>query len=382
MLSKGEFIDLKRDFCCILGAGPAGLAVAGRLAQANIPFRLIEQGPKVGWSWHNHYTRLHLHTIKEYSHLPGIPFPDDYPTYVPKQLFATYLEDYAAQLGLEPQLGESLQALSRQNDHWQIQTDKGSYKAAQVVLATGYNRIPHLPDYPGLADYGGSYTHSKYYQTGADFTGKRVLVVGMGNTGAELALDLYEQGATAMLSVRNPVNIIPRDFWGRPAQKTAILLNKLPEGIRDSLGNFLQRLSIGDLSTYGIANPRYSPSYQVRKLGKIPVIDLGTVRAIKNGHIKVLTGIDQFTKAGIRFTDGQEEWFDHVLFATGYKSRLQEFLPAIAPFLNDRGQPEFLSYEELPGLWLIGFAAPSTGILRSINQHSGTIATNLIAAYR
>ena len=364
---------------CIVGAGPAGLAVAARLRKAGVSYTLIERGPKAGWSWHNHYERLHLHTIKEFSHLPFLPFPEAYPRYVSRGDFAKYMEDYASTLQLDPQFEETLFGVQRTDEGWQVKTCKREFTAQRVVFATGYNRIPNMPAYEGLDDYKREVMHSQDYRHARDLAGKDVLVIGMGNTGAEIALDLCDQGASAFISVRNPVNIIPRDFLGRPAQKTAIMLNKLPEGLRDSLGNLLQKLTIGDLSKYGLPSPEYSPSYQVREHGRIPVIDLGTVAEIKKGAIKVLPGILRFESDQIVFDKGLSQSFDQVIFATGYHSKIEEFLPEVKPLLNKRGQPDHLWYQELPGIYFIGFAAPSTGILRSIYQNSEALAEDIIS---
>jgi len=366
--------------CTIIGGGPAGLAVAGRLAQQGISARLLEKGPVPGWSWVNHYDRLRLHTIKAYSHLPGMAFPAEYPQYVPKDLFAKYLQDYARKFDLNPEVNTEVNSIKRVSEGWEVSTKQSRFISRYLVIATGYNRVPIMPVYDGLDNYQGIIMHSKSYKTGLDFKGKRVLVVGMGNTGAEIALDLLEQGAAPEISIRNPVNIIPRDFFGRPAQKTAILLNKLPEKLRDHLGNILQRLAIGDLSPYGIPSPKYAPTYQVRNYARIPVIDLGTVKAIKEGKIKVNKGIASFHSKSVRFTDGKSQQFEAVVFATGYHAGVPSFFPEIAPYLNNKGQPEQISYTALSNLFFIGFAAPSTGILRSICQDSETIAAELIKA--
>lgn len=372
-------MPLQKVNTVIVGAGPAGLATTARLKKADVHFRLIEKGPKAGWSWHNHYERLHLHTIKELSHLPFVPFPESYPRYVSRKDFASYMEDYVAQIGLQPRFDEALSRVSKHEEGWLVETEKDRLVAQNVVFATGYNRIPIMPRYEGNASYDGRVIHSQDYKHARDFKGQKVLVVGMGNTGAEIALDLYEQGAKPFISVRSPVNIIPRDFLGRPAQKTTILLNKLPEGMRDAIGNFMQKLTIGDLGPYGLPSPHYSPSYQVRKLGRIPVIDLGTVREVKAGNIKVLPGIQRFGQKEVFFTDGQNMAFDLVIFCTGYKSRLEEFIPEVSPHLNEKGQPEKLWYRELPGVYFIGFAAPSTGILRSIYHNSQLVAEDIVA---
>ncbi|RYF68106.1 MAG: NAD(P)/FAD-dependent oxidoreductase, partial [Cytophagaceae bacterium] len=266
----------------IIGAGPAGLAVAGRLAKLGQPFTLLEATDSVGAAWRKHYDRLCLHTVKEESALPHLPYPADYPTYVSRDQLVTYLEQYIAHFDIQPLYNQYVKTLERtQNGHWRVTTKTHTFESDKVVVCTGYNRVPYQPDVPGLDGFRGLVLHSRDYKTGASFNGQRVLVVGMGNTGAELALDLQEQGAFSTISVRGPVNIVNRDSFGRPTQPSAIKLSKLPNWFYDFAARMSQKLTIGDLSQYGLITPPYPSSYQIRVLGKIPVIDLGTVAQIK-----------------------------------------------------------------------------------------------------
>jgi len=364
----------------IVGAGPSGLAVAGRFTSAGIPFSIIEKGAKPGWAWHNHYDRLHLHTVKELSALPGLPFPEEYPRYVPKQQLTDYFTAYCSHFGIEPQYGNALQSVEQtENGLWLAKTDQGFIEAQRVIFSTGYNRIPNMPQWPNQTLYTGSFSHSKTYKNAKPYKGKSVLVVGMGNTGAEIALDLAENGAKPAISIRNAVNIIPRDFWGRPTQRTAIMLNKLPEGLRDKVSNLLQKLAIGNLSKYGAPTPKYAPSYQVRNHARIPVIDIGTVRHIKRGTIKMMPGIEGFDEGGVVFTDGVRLPFDAVILATGYHSQIQEFVNLPDEMFNSLGHPAHLWHQSQLGLFFLGFAAPSTGILRSIIQDSEKIVDHIKA---
>ncbi len=179
----------------IIGAGPAGLAVAGRLRQAGLEFIVIEKSQRVGDAWHRHYDRLHLHTVKQLSHLPGLEFPEDYPRYVPKRELADYYADYARSFSIEPLFGEEAATLSRSDGRWLTTTSTGlEILSDNVVIATGLNQVPHQPTYPGMEAFMGRLVHSKEYRNPDPFSGEEVLVVGMGNTGAEIALDLSEAG--------------------------------------------------------------------------------------------------------------------------------------------------------------------------------------------
>ncbi len=366
----------------IIGAGPAGLAVAGRLAHAGRSFTLLEATGVVGSAWRQHYDRLHLHTVKDYSALPHFPYPDEYPVYVSKNQFVRYLEQYTAHFGIRPIFNQTVTGIHRSTDGWTVTTETGSFSSPQVVVSTGYNRVPNVPTLPGETHFAGEILHSRAYRTGALFAGKRVLIVGMGNTGAELALDLYEQGAQPFISVRSPLHIVQRDTLGRPTQPTAIFLNKFPNWFYDFLAGLSQRLTVGDLSAYGIQTPPYPPSYGIRTYGKIPVINVGTLEQIKAGTITVVPGIAQLNADSVTFTDGRTLPFEVIINATGYRPGLNALLgnELSALVLNEKGYPKSLWFDTpaLAGLYFLGFKTPLTGILNNINQDSGQISARLL----
>lgn len=361
----------------IIGAGPAGLAMAGRLRQLGLPFELLEKSDAVGPLWRQHYDRLCLHTVKEHSHLPGLPFPADYPRYVSRQQLVDYFEAYAQAFDIRPNFRQEVRAIEKEGGHWVVHTVAGpAFRAAEVVIATGVNRMPLRPSLPGEDAFEGQILHSREYKNAKAFGGQRVLVVGMGNTGAEIALDLSESGIATAISVRGPVNIVPRDFLGRPTQKTAFALAKLPFWLGDWIGARVQRLAFGDLSPYGLVPPAMPPARQLRVTGKTPVIDLGTVQQIKAGRIKVHPQIESLAARSIRFADGQEAAFDAIILATGYRAQLEDFLPPAEGFFNADGLPvDCIGSGPYEGLYFLGFDNYQPGgILGVIYKDSQRIA--------
>ncbi|GAB3545729.1 flavin-containing monooxygenase [Spirosoma fluminis] len=366
----------------IIGAGPAGLAMAGQLAHRKLPFTVLEASDYIGVSWRNHYDRLHLHTVKQYSALPHLPYPAEYPTYVSRLQVVEYLERYAGHFGIKPLFNQKVVSLERIGNTWRVQTETDTFTADRVVVSTGYNRVPNKPELSGQRNFRGIIWHSHEYRNGAPFRNENVLVVGMGNTGAELALDLLEHGASPVISVRGPVNIIRRDMFGRPAQPTAIFLNRFPNWFYDFVAGLSQKLTVGDLSKYGLGKPAHPPSYDTRR-GKIPVIDLGTIDQIKAGAIAVVPAIEQVNARTVTFADGRELPFDAIVLATGYR-------PGLAPILgdqlsnqvlNERGYPKHLWFSDpqLNGLYFLGFATPLTGIIHNLNLDSNRIAQHMAA---
>ncbi len=358
----------------IIGAGPGGLAVAGRLAKLGEDFEIIEMAEAVAPAWINHYDRLHLHTAKELSALPHLPYPDEYPLYVPKEQVVEYMTNYAKHFNINPHFGETVTNVKEENGHWITTTKSGKvFQSENVIIATGFNRLPNIPTWKGIENYEGFLQHSKYYKNGSALKDKNVLLIGMGNTGAELSIDLHEHGAKPYISARNPVNVVRRDINGRPTQYTAIKLQKLPTWLYDFIAVNLQKLTVGDLSKYGLKRPTMPPSKQLRELGKTPVIDLGTVDLIKKGIVKILPGIQEFKANSVVFENGEEIDFDAVIMATGYKSKVEDFVEDTSHVLNHLGEPKAPVIPERKGLYFIGFGAYAGGILRSINMNSETI---------
>ena len=363
----------------IIGAGPAGLAMAGRFTRHKIPYLLIEQSDKTVNAWRNHYDRVHLHTIKRFSTLPFEDFPADYPQYVPRKQLIEYYDNYCKKYKIEPIPNQEAVSVKRSEGGWITKTQDGNvYHSDNVIICTGYNRVVNYPKWPGMENYKGFIQHSRDYRNGSQFKGQKALVVGMGNTGAELAIDLHEHGATPSLSVRGPVNITLRDLNGRPTQLTAIQLKKLPDWLGDWIGQKLSRLAVGNLSKYGVPQATMAPAKQLRLYGKTPVIDVGTIKLIKEGKVTVFPGIQSFTENGVVFDDGREEEFDAVILATGYHPKVEDFLEDTTDIQNDLGLPGDVSFDHHPGLYFLGFDAYTSGILNSINRNSEVIVNQII----
>lgn len=359
----------------IIGAGPAGIATAACLKRRGIPFVLLEQRARVGSAWHNHYERLHLHTARNHSSLPFTPFPTTLPTYVPRADVVAYLEDYARQHDLEPVFGVEVQRVSRDGDSWLVEAEGRQWRAPHVVMTTGTNRVPRVPTWPDRDLFRGRVLHSREFKSGRDFKGKRVLVVGAGNSGAEIALDLCEQGAITSICIRGPINVVPRDVLGIPAQVIGIHTSWQPRAWADRSMRLLSHLLIGDLRRWGIQRKDVGPLRQISEEGAIPLIDIGTIARIKAGEIAVVPGIERFTDSGVRCVDGAEHALDAVVLATGYTTGLAAILADSEAVLDGRGLPRVYAPAcPAPGLHFVGFANVSTGLLREIGRHAQAVA--------
>lgn len=377
---------MKEVSIIIIGAGPAGLAVAGRLEKQGITdYVLLEASDKVGFAWHNHYDRLHLHTVKEWSHLPHDPFPEEYPRYVSRQQLVDYLTNYADKFSIHPVFNQTVKKIqlseATHKKLWSVETQSEIYLSEHVVIATGVNHTPKVPDWSIDCSFEGDITHSRFYKNASPYKGKSVLVVGMGNTGAELALDLSEHDIDVHLSVRSPISIVPRDLNGKPVQVTAKMLNKFPFGIGDWLGSQIRKVYFGNLQPYGLEVSKVHPTVQLRETGKTPIVDIGTVDAIKKGKIKIHPDIKSVEASSVITVDSKRISIDSIILATGYSANIDKFLPSVIPFLDDKNLPRSpIGTQELEQLYFIGFDNYKVGgILGTVLNDSEQIVNNILS---
>ncbi|HEY5151221.1 MAG TPA: NAD(P)/FAD-dependent oxidoreductase, partial [Mycobacterium sp.] len=239
----------------VVGAGPAGLAVAAALHDRGAPCIVLDQGAGVGAAWRERYDSLHLHTARWLSGLPGGRIPKKFGPWVSRDDFVTFLGDYADQHGVRPEFGVTVERIDRDDDGWRVQTSRGARQAGAVVVATGYCRQPHIPEWPGRAGFTGTLVHSAAYREPSPYAGRRVLVVGAGNSAADIAVELLRVGAHVTLSVRTPPNIVRRDTLGVPSQVIGIALGHLPERAKDPVVGILRRVAVPDLTRQGLPAP-------------------------------------------------------------------------------------------------------------------------------
>ena len=354
----------------IIGAGPAGLAVAACLTKCGASFDIVEQADSLGASWRRHYDRLHLHTDKDHSALPHLAFPEGTPRYPSRDQMVAYLEQYARHFGIAPRFAQRVQSVRYRDQMWVTTTPACVYFSKRVVVATGYNAVPHLPRWAGQENYRGRIFHSSEYRNGEPFRGQDVLVVGLGNSGGEIAIDLCERGARFVaVAVRGAVNIVPREILGVPVLTIAIALRTLPTRLADLLAAPLIRLTIGDISRLGFRKLPVGPITQIVTTSQVPLVDIGTLRLVREGRIKVFAGVRSFGEdSEVTFDDGSSRHFDAIILATGFRPALERFLEVPAP-----GKP---------GLYFCGFRVSPTGMFRDIGLEARSIARDIVGRRR
>lgn len=365
----------------IVGASAAGLATAACLQKQGIALVLLEKSPGVGTAWRNHYDRLHLHTSKKWSALPYKKFDASVPTYPSKRQVVDYLEGYEKDLDIHPVFNEEVTGIKREGDQWVTTTNRTIYHSRFVVVATGMNNEPVIPRWEGIDSFKGTVIHSSQYKNGKAFSGKQVLVIGFGNSACEQAICLHEHGAHPALSVRSAVNVLPRDIFGFPVLEVGKLTSMFSPKMADKINAPLLRLLVGDITRLGLKKSSVGPLEQIEKQKKIPLLDIGTIKLIRQGHIKVFGDILRIEGNNIYFEDKKEQHFDAIILATGYQQHLESFLPA--EYLPDGDINKPLRKQTgfgKDGLYFCGFYLSPMGMLREIGIEAIQIAAHITRA--
>jgi len=364
----------------VVGAGPAGLAVSACLREQGLGHVLLEREADVGSAWRRHYERLHLHTAKGSSGLPFAPWPAEAPRYPSRAQVVAYLERYAVNHAMAPRFGVEVRRIARQGERFRVETSAGALSPRFVVVATGSNACANRPALRGLEGFGGRVMHASAYVNPASFAGRRTLVVGCGNSGAEIALDLAEQGVDVAMVVRGPAHVVPRDLLGVSTQQIGVLLSVLPLGLRDAIVAAVMRVAVGDLSRWGIVRPHVGLNRMIEESGRVPILDIGTIAMIKAGRIRVLPAVDQVLGDGVRFAGGAVHPFEAIVLATGYAPGLERVVEGFDAIADARGRPDRFGAESgIPGLFFVGFRNPPTGALREIAIEARRVAAVLAA---
>ncbi|XP_043720031.1 probable indole-3-pyruvate monooxygenase YUCCA10 [Telopea speciosissima] len=344
---------MKETVVIVAGAGPTGISTSACLNLQSIPHILLEREDIYCPIWtKKSYDCLHLQLAKQFCELPHMPFPDSYPTYVPRKLFVQYLDNYLTQFNVNPVYNRSIEsaaAYDKVAGKWlvkarNLKTDEvEEYMSTFLVVATGETTDPFIPEMKGIESFKGEILHSTKYKTGEPFANKSVLVVGCGNSGMEIAYDLSNFGARSSIVIRNPRHVMTQ--W--MAYVGLSLFKYLPFELVDEIVLLLSKLWYGDMSKCGIRRPQEAPFTMKDKYGKYPVIDKGTVGKIKSGEIQVLPGISSVEGDEVIFTDGKSYQFDVILFATGFHRITKKWLKDDEEFLNEDGIPK----QSYPNHW-------------------------------
>jgi indole-3-pyruvate monooxygenase len=345
----------------VIGAGPAGLATSAELKRRGVTHRVLEAGSRVGHTWTRLYDSLRLHTGKHMSTLPRLRFGRGVPLFPSRDDFVSYLERYARTFDLPVELNRVVTRVERHDARWVVSTAAGETHARSLVVATGIVSKPRIPAFAGRERFRGRVMHSIEYQRPADFVGRRVLVGGVGNSGAEIGSELARAGAHVTVAVRSGANVVPRELLGVPIQYVALLLRALPRAARDQVARAFGKV------TELLRGPPVLPRPAHGPLDAIPLIGFHVVDAIRDGLVAVRGGVATFTDEGARFTDGRVEPFDVVILATGYAPALDPLQGLVR--VDDRGfacRSDRVRSADHPDLFFVGHNYDAAGGLFNI----------------
>jgi len=349
----------------VVGAGQSGLSAALALKDLGLDPLVIEKADAVASAWRGRYDRLRLNTWGRWSHLPDRPFRKGTAKFPSRDDLVDHLEHHASEAGLDILLGTTAERIDREGDRWVVRTDGEAFEAPHVVVATGYEGVPFVPDWPGRQEFAGELIHAAEYRRPAPYAGKGALVVGPGCTGMEIAYDLAEGGAAKVwLAARTPPNIMLREGpAGIPGDVIGVALLRAPVRLADGVARFGSRMDVGDLSEHGLPVPEEGVFSRMYRLGVAPaIIDKEILDAIKSGAIEVVRGVESLASRQVRLADGATVEPDVVICATGYRRGLEPLVGHL-DVLVDRGLPRALGTEPAaPGLRFIGYVPRPGGL--------------------
>lgn len=352
----------------VVGGGAAGLATAYWLQRAGLRYAVLE-ADQVGHVWTRHYESLRLHTLKAVSALPGLSMPRDYPNFPTGPEVARYLNGYAQTLGLAVEARTPVRSVERPDSHWRVETEQGVFQARVLIMATGIWGKPFRPSLPGAAAFVGDVIHSVDYRNPDCFRSQRILVIGVGNSGAEIAAELGRAGIDTTLSVRDGATFIPKPRSATVVRAADWAFRHLPR----SLGNrVLDRLR-PDFAPLGLPRQSGEP------LNAYPVVGFGLPEAVRAGQVRAAAALTTLTAREAIFTDGRRVEVDRVILATGFRPVLDLARPYLSFDARDWPVLNGGRSTRVPTLWCVGLTYPATaGWLQSI----GRLTRDVVARVR
>jgi cation diffusion facilitator CzcD-associated flavoprotein CzcO len=374
---------MTRGHYCLIGAGAAGLGALQVLGDEGFSVDCFERSDRVGGHWHSDYECLHLITPRDSSGFDGYPMPPDYPLFPSRDQMRDYIMGFAAQHGLGSRIRFNTAVTSARPlgtnglAGWEVTTSDAQRHAYDgVIVANGHLWDPFVPDYPGRFE--GHVLHSGRYRNAGDLQGERVLVVGAGNSGCDLAVDAAQAGRETYVSVRNGLVFQPKTLFGRPRSELP-LLARLPIRVQERVTRALIAVALGPPERYGLPAPATRNLHRNR-----PVVNGQLLHFIHHGRVHVAPGIERFDGHDVHFTDGTTRAFDTIVYATGFKVTLP-FLER-APLEWADGVPLRLAGMTLPvgleRLYFVGLAAPRGPQLPVYSAQARLIAKFLTAHER
>jgi cation diffusion facilitator CzcD-associated flavoprotein CzcO len=361
----------------IVGAGLNGLAAAYELKIRGIEPVILDGAKETAAPWRKRHEGLRLNTHRLISHLPGKRIPRCYGAFPRRDDMVDYLDAYERSLGVPVHRGVWIERIDRAPEGWRLSTSSGVFPARQVIVATGHERVPSIPDWPGREGFEGELIHAAHFGRADRFRGKRVLVVGAGNSGTDVLNHLVREGTAALwVSVRNGPTVLPTRALGMPLQLLSPLMAFLPAKAVDGLMSATERIFLGNLRKYGIPKHPDGVATRLIREGVAPAFDNGFVAALKAGRVTALPSVARFDGEAVILADGASVKPDVVICATGYRPGLEGLVGHLG-VLDENGQPTHpgpLPHPDHAGLWFMGMTPRLPGVFHAARGEARQLA--------
>jgi cation diffusion facilitator CzcD-associated flavoprotein CzcO len=372
---------------CIVGAGSSGLAACQVLAARGIPFDCFEKGSTIGGNWRfendngqsSAYRSLHINSGRKIMSFRAFPMPDDYPDYPNHFQVARYFDDYVEHFGLAERISfrTEVKRVEPVDGEWEVTVEDAAGERSEryraVLVANGHHWDPRWPEppFPGADQFTGEQIHAHYYREADILEGKRVLVLGIGNSAVDIAVESSRIADATFMSMRRGAYVIPKFLKGKPVDEVSPpAASMLPLSVQRFFMSRLLKLSVGEMTDYGLPKPDH------KLLEAHPTVSSELLPRLGHGDISVKPNIDRFTGGRtVRFTDGSEEEIDLVVYCTGYKITFP-FLDPVVFSAPDNRTPLYrrVVSVENPGLYFIGFIQPLGPIMPIAEAQSEWVA--------
>ena len=366
----------------VIGAGPAGLAVARELDhQHGIKALVLDRAAAPAISWRTRYDNFRLNTTGFLSHLPGQRIPLNAGRWPTKEDMVRYFDRYVQRQNIAIRLGCDVHRVDRVDGAWRLDTSSGEIRTPSVVLATGNYSAPTIPPWPGMGRFSGEIVHSGDFTNAWPYRGRDVLVVGAGNSAADIAVQLANDGARRIwLAVRTPPHLVRRAMGPFPSDIFLELFSRVPARMIDPLIARLNRLMWGDLSAYGFQRPTLGLKATVEKRGRIPTLADELIDVVRMGRVEVVGAVQAVDSDGVILADGTSVAPRVIIAATGFGTDLDRLVGHLG-VLDGHGNPHggFASHVG-DGMFAIGYGIPPNGPLRAIRINATPLARE-VAAY-
>jgi len=369
----------------IIGAGLNGLAAAHDLQQSGIDPLILDSSQQKAAPWRNRHGELRLNTHRLISYLPGMRIPQEYGAFPRRDDIVEYLEAYERHFHLNIERGVRVERIDRTGDCWLLKTSSGNWKAHQVIVATGHERVPVIPEWPGKNEFTGDILHAADFGSAGRFQGKRVLVVGAGNSGVDVLNHLTRGNTSALwVSVRKGPTVLPTYALGFPLQLLAPLMRHLPAKVVDFMMSATERIFLGDLKKFGLSQHPDGVATRLLKEGVAPAFDDGFVNALKAGEVTVVPAVRRFDGEEVVFENGETIRSDAVICATGYRPGLEDMVGDLG-VLDDLGLPKqsgAIPNQDHSGLWFMGMKPRLPGVFYTARFEAKALSQAVVKLHK